>query len=147
MRDLETMTIALTAAETGHLVLSTLHTTGAANTIDRIIDVFPHYQHQQVKVQLSSVLQAVISQQLISRKDRAGRVVATEIMMTNIAIKNIIREGKTNQIDSVIQSGSKLGMQSMDMSLINIYTKGIISYEDTMALGSSPENMQRLIRL
>ncbi len=129
MRDLETISIAITAAETGHLVLSTLHTIGAAKTIDRIIDVFPPHQQQQVKVQLSSVLEGVISQQLLPRADGNGRVAAHEIMVTTPAIRNLIREGKTHQMQTVIQTGSKQGMQSMDASLMNLYQSRIITRE------------------
>lgn len=145
MRDLDTISIAITAAETGHLVLSTLHTIGAANTIDRIIDVFTPHQQQQVRVQLSSILQGVISQQLISRKDTVGRVAAIEIMVATPAIRNLIREGKTHQIDSIIQTGIKHGMQTMDSSLINLYKKGSISYEDAITYATSQENIMRLL--
>jgi twitching motility protein PilT len=117
MRDLETISIALTAAETGHLVLSTLHTIGAAKTIDRVIDVFPPHQQEQIRVQLASVLEAIISQQLMPTVEENRRVAAHEIMIANIAVKNLIREGKAFQIQNLIQTGSKLGMQSMDYSL------------------------------
>lgn len=135
MRDLETISTAITAAETGHLVLSTLHTLGAAKTVDRIIDVFPPHQQQQIKVQLSSVLEGVISQQLIPRADGAGRVGAYEVMITTPAIKNLIREGKSHQIQTSIQTGVKFGMQTMDQSIIDLYRKGLISKE--MALNSA----------
>lgn len=127
MRDLETISTALTAAETGHLVLSTLHTIGAAKTIDRVIDVFEPHQQQQVKVQFASVIQAVISQQLIPREDGKGRVAAFEIMRATSAIRNMIREGKTHQIDTAIQTGGKLSMVTMDTSLIKLYRQGLIS--------------------
>ncbi|EPR09945.1 type IV pilus twitching motility protein PilT [Ruminiclostridium papyrosolvens] len=143
MRDTETIAIAVTAAETGHLVLSTLHTIGAANTIDRIIDVFPPYQQQQIKVQLSTVIQSVISQQLLPRKDKPGRVPAIEIMVATPAVRNLIREGKTYQINSQIQTGAKFGMQSMDLSLANLYKKGIISQEDAMTYAMDPDNIIR----
>jgi twitching motility protein PilT len=117
MRDLETIGTALTAAETGHLVLSTLHTIGAAKTIDRIIDAFPPHQQQQIRVQLATVLEAIISQQLVPTIDGNSRVAAHEIMIANPAIKNLIREGKAFQIQNLIQTGSKLGMSSMDYSL------------------------------
>ncbi|SNR86394.1 twitching motility protein PilT [Anaerovirgula multivorans] len=129
MRDLETISIAITAAETGHLVLSTLHTIGAAKTIDRIIDVFPSHQQQQIKIQLSSVLEGVISQQLLPKADGSGRVAAFEIMVTNPAIRNLIREGKTHQMQTVIQTGGKLGMQTMDASLMSLCQNRIISRE------------------
>ncbi|MGE4282262.1 MAG: type IV pilus twitching motility protein PilT [Clostridia bacterium] len=132
MRDLETISIAVTAAETGHLVLSTLHTVGAAKTIDRVIDIFPPFQQQQIRVQLSTVLQAVVSQQLISKKDQHGRIAAVEVMIANPAIRNLIREGKTHQITSMIQTGMKFGMQTMDYALANLYKKGIITSEEAM---------------
>lgn len=143
MRDTETIAIAVTAAETGHLVLSTLHTIGAANTIDRIIDVFPPYQQQQIKVQLSTVIQSVISQQLLPRKDKPGRVPAIEIMVATPAVRNLIREGKTYQINSQIQTGAKFGMQAMDSSLASMYKKGIISQEDAMTYAMDPDNIMR----
>lgn len=132
MRDLETISIAITAAETGHLVLSTLHTLGAAKTIDRIIDVFPPHQQQQIKVQLSSVLEGVVSQQLLPKADGSGRIAALEIMVTTSAIKNLIREGKTHQIQTAIQTGSKFNMQTMDNSLIDLCRRGIITKEATL---------------
>lgn len=127
MRDLETISTAITAAETGHLVLSTLHTIGAAKTIDRIIDSFPTEQQQQIKVQLSSVLQAVVSQQLIPKKDTENLCAVHEIMLSTNAIKNLIREGKTHQIQNIIQTSKDLGMVSMDNSLINAYKSDMIS--------------------
>ncbi len=126
MRDLETISTAITAAETGHLVLSTLHTVGAAKTIDRVIDVFPPHQQQQIRVQLASVLEAVISQQLMPKADGSGRAVALEVMVATPAIRNLIREGKTHQMQTVIQTGSHLGMQSMDASLLDLYRRRII---------------------
>ncbi|MEW6696441.1 MAG: type IV pilus twitching motility protein PilT [Bacillota bacterium] len=129
MRDLETIATAITAAETGHLVLATLHTTGAAQTIDRIIDVFPPHQQQQIRIQLSNTLQGVICQQLLPRRDGTGRVVALEIMLANPAIRNLIRESKTHQIISQIQTGARFGMQTLDMSLRNLVLEGIISAE------------------
>lgn len=127
MRDLETMEMALTTAETGHLVFSTLHTTGAAKTIDRIIDVFPPHQQQQVTVQLANVLEGVISQQLVLNMDEKERLAAVEIMVTTPAIRNLIREKKTHQIQNQIQTGSKFGMQTMDSSLLNLYNEKKIS--------------------
>lgn len=131
MRDLETISIAMTAAETGHLVLSTLHTLGASKTIDRIIDVFPPNQQQQIRIQLSTVLQAVVSQQLLPSPER-GRAAAFEIMEANNAIRNLIREGKTYQIDSVIHMSKGEGMQSMDVSIAELYKNGLITYEDAL---------------
>lgn len=127
MRDLETISIAITAAETGHLVLSTLHTIGAAKTIDRIIDVFPTHQQQQVRVQLASVLEGVVSQQLIPTVNDSGRALALEVMVATPAIRNLIREGKTHQIQSLIQTGAKFGMSTMDGTIIDHYRRGSIS--------------------
>ncbi|MCF8009774.1 MAG: type IV pilus twitching motility protein PilT [Clostridiales bacterium] len=130
MRDEETISTAITAAETGHLVFATLHTSSAAQTIDRIIDVFPPHQQQQIKTQLSGTLQGIIAQHLISRADKSGRVAALEIMISTPAISNLIREGKTHQILSQIQTGSKYGMQTLDMSLQQLYRDQVISRED-----------------
>jgi len=138
MRDLETISIALTAAETGHLVLSTLHTLGASKTIDRIIDVFPPNQQHQIRIQLSTVLKAVISQQLIP-SEKKGQVAAFEIMTTTNAIQNLIRENKTYQIDSVIHSNRNLGMQSMDMSISELYKQGYITRDDALLYSLNPE--------
>ncbi len=143
MRDIETISIAVTAAETGHLVLSTLHTIGAANTIDRIIDVFPPHQQQQIRVQLSMVIQGVISQQLLPRKDKPGRVAAIEVMVATPAIQNLIREGKTYQINSQIQTGAKFGMQTMDSSLSSLYKSGNITHEDAVRHSADGENLLR----
>lgn len=147
MRDLETISIAITAAETGHLVLSTLHTIGASKTVDRIVDVFPPYQQQQIKVQLSAVLEGVISQQLIKRADGNGRVCAMEIMTATPAIRNLIREGKTHQIDSAVQTGAKFGMKTMDMSLVELYKKGLISYEDALNYSVDRDIVMRLLSI
>ncbi len=132
MRDLETIGTAVTAAETCLLVMSTLHTIGAAKTIDRIIDVFPPHQQQQIKVQLGSVLEAVISQQLIPTKDGKGRIAVHEIMVSTSAIKNLVREGKTHQIQNVIQTSKDLGMQTMDSSIIKACRDGLISKESAL---------------
>jgi twitching motility protein PilT len=132
MRDLETISIALTAAETGHLVFSTLHTSGAAKTIDRIIDVFPPHQQHQVRVQLSSVIQGIISQQLLPKADGVGRVAAFEVMIATPAIRNLIREDKIHQIDTSIQTGASHKMQTMDNSLIELYRRGDITREVLM---------------
>lgn len=139
MRDAETIGTAVTAAETGHLVLATLHTGDAAQTIDRIIDVFPPYQQQQIRVQLSLTLQGIVSQQLIPRKDGSGRIAALEIVTATPALRNLIREGKSHQIASVIQTGVKNGMQTMDSTLRNLYTAGKISYEDAIMRAANPE--------
>ena len=132
MRDLETISTAITAAETGHLVFSTLHTIGAAATIDRIIDVFPPHQQQQIRFQLAVVLEAVISQQLLPRIDRPGRVAAFEVLHGSVSVKNLIREGKTYQIPAFMQTSKKEGMITMDDALIDLYRQGVISYEDAV---------------
>lgn len=128
MRDAETIETALRAAETGHLVLSTMHTRGAAGTIDRIVDSFPPHQQQQVRVQLAGVLQAVVWQQLVPRTD-GGVVVACEVMVATPAIRNLIREGRTHQIDSMIETGARFGMQSMHQALERLVASGTISAE------------------
>jgi twitching motility protein PilT len=143
MRDLETIEIAITAAETGHLVLSTLHTIGAASTIDRMIDVFPPHQQQQIRVQLSTVLEAVISQQLIPTKDGNGRVAAFEIMHSTPAIRNLIREGKSHQLTSFIQTNKSLGMQTMDDAIFNLYFQGKISADQAIAFAQDAGSMER----
>ncbi|MDF2673725.1 MAG: type pilus twitching motility protein PilT [Clostridiales bacterium] len=147
MRDLDTISIAVTAAETGHLVFSTLHTIGASKTIDRIVDVFPPYQQQQIKVQLAAVLEGIVSQQLIAREDSEGRVAALEIMTATPGIKNLIREGKTHQIDSAIQTGGKNGMKTMDMALVDLYKKGRISYDNLVMYCVDKDVVTRFINL
>lgn len=146
MRDFETISIAVTAAETGHLVFSTLHTIGAAATIDRIVDAFPTHQQQQIKVQLSMVLEAVISQQLIPTADHKRRVAAFEVMLTNPAIKNLIREGKTYQIQSMIQTNRKIGMQTMDDALYDLYRRGEITGDKCVNFAQDPINMDKRLR-
>lgn len=143
MRDLETIQIALTAAETGHLVLSTLHTGSAAQTIERIVDIFPAEQQQQVKIQLASTLLGTITQQLLPRQDAQGRVVATEIMLATPGIKNLIREGKTHQILSIIQTGAKYGMQQMDASLKELVLGGLVSVETATKFAHEPDAFRR----
>lgn len=144
MRDVETIGIAVTAAETGHLVFATLHTCDAAQTIDRIIDVFPPHQQQQIRIQLSLTLQGIVSQQLLPRLDGSGRIVAHEVLMVTPAVRNLIREGKTHQIASVIQTGARFGMQAMDFSLRDLFRRGIISYDDALERSMNPENFIRL---
>ena len=124
MRDLETISLALTAAETGHLVFATLHTKSAPKTIDRVIDAFPPAQQQQIRVQLAEALQGVVSQLLLPTKEKKGRVAALEIMVATVAIRNLIREGKTHQMPSVIQTGTQLGMQSLEQALKNLVMQG-----------------------
>ncbi len=176
MRDLETIASALTIAETGHLVLATLHTANASQSVDRIIDVFPPHQQQQVRVQLASVLEAVISQQLLpnqlflrrfgtqeayaaSRRaapvatlrrtwptlEEIGRVPAVEVMVATPAIRNLIREGKTHQIETAIQTGGEWGMQTMDQSLRDLYQRGLISFEDAIGKAMHPDELRKMI--
>ncbi len=145
MRDLETISTALTAAETGHLVFATLHTQDAAQTIDRVIDVFPAHQQGQVRVQLSVALQGIMTQQLLPTADGAGRVVACEVLVPNPAIRNLIREGKTHQIYSVLQTSSALGMQTMDSSLSTLVRQGKITRKLAEARSSTPEELGRLL--
>ena len=145
MRDLETIATALTAAETGHLVLATLHTIGAAKTIDRVIDVFPPHQQQQVRVQLSGVLEGIVSQQLLQTADGKARRAALEIMIATPAIRNLIREGKSHQIQTSIQTGAKLGMETMDKSLINLYNQGLITKENLYKYCVDPDTIKRYI--
>lgn len=140
MRDLETISTALTAAETGHLVLSTLHTIGADKTIDRIIDVFPPNQ-QQVRIQLASVLECIISQQLIRREDGRGRVAALEVLFANTAIRNMIRENKTYQIISTMQTGKRQGMQTMDDAIYELFLRGDISADSAVSYAQKPGEM------
>ncbi len=139
MRDLETIGAALTMAETGHLVFATLHTTDAAQTVDRIIDVFPAHQQQQVRIQLSSVLKAVVCQTLVPRFNAQGRVAAREVMIVTQAIANLIREGKTHQIYSAIDTGSRVGMMSLDKALLDLVRKNMISMEDALGKANHPE--------
>ncbi|HKM03981.1 MAG TPA: type IV pilus twitching motility protein PilT [Lachnospiraceae bacterium] len=142
MRDFETISVAITAAETGHLVLSTLHTIGAASTVDRVIDVFPPHQQQQIRVQLANVLEAVISQQLIPTADGMGRVAAFEVMHSNHAVRNLIREGKSHQLVSVMQTNRKLGMITMDEALIQLFYERKISREMAIQFAQDPDGMQ-----
>ncbi|MDQ7857219.1 MAG: type IV pilus twitching motility protein PilT [Armatimonadota bacterium] len=175
MRDLETISAALTIAETGHLVFATLHTANAAQSIDRIIDVFPPYQQQQIRIQLSMVIEAVISQQLlpnlryknrgeISRPapargrlgsatgtvwpslEEVGRVPAVEVMLASPAIRNMIRESKTHQIETAIQTGAQQGMQTMDQSLRDLYLRKLVSLDDALARAIHPEELRKMIR-
>jgi twitching motility protein PilT len=176
MRDLETISAALTIAETGHLVFATLHTANAAQSIDRIVDVFPPYQQQQIRIQLASVIEAVISQQLLSNQrfatraanahmdghrraaattatiqriwptlDEIGRVPAVEIMTATPAIRNLIREAKTHQIESALQTGGQYGMQTMDMALADLVRRHLVSHEDAIARAIHPDELRKLI--
>jgi len=143
MRDLETTAITLNAAETGHLVLATMHTPNAALTVNRIVDIFPPHQQAQVRVQLAGVLQGVIAQQLLPRADGAGRVVAVEVLVATPAVRNLIREGKTHQIPTVIQTGARYGMVSLEQSLRELYSAGLITREEMMLRVSDAELLQR----
>jgi len=147
MRDLETIEAALTVSETGHLTLATLHTNSAVQTINRIIDVFPSHQQEQIRVQLSFVLEGVLSQQLIAKKSGKGRALAVELMIPNPAIRNLIREDKVHQLYSTMQTGqTKFGMQTMNQSLIELYTKGHISYEDAIGRSPVPEELITMLQ-
>ncbi|MDE6664023.1 MAG: type IV pilus twitching motility protein PilT [Lachnospiraceae bacterium] len=145
MRDFETISVAITAAETGHLVLSTLHTIGAASTVDRVIDVFPPHQQQQIRVQFANVLEAVISQQLIPTMDGRGRVAAFEVMHANHAVRNLIREGKSHQLVSVMQTNRKMGMVTMDESITQLYYEGKIDREMAIQFAVDPDGMQNKV--
>ena len=146
MRDLETIEAAIKAAETGHLVFGTLHTTGAAGTINRIIDAFPVNQQEQVRVQLSTSLLAVLSQVLLARSDKPGRIAGYEFMVVTPAISNLIRESKTFRIDSAIQTGKKFGMQLLDEHLWNIFGKGMITAEEMIENSRNPDDLKERIR-
>ena len=147
MRDLETIEAALTVSETGHLTLATLHTNTAVQTINRIIDVFPAHQQEQIRVQLSFVLEGIIAQQLIPRKSGKGRVLAVEVFIPTPAIRNLIREDKTHQIYSMMQTGqSKYGMQTMNQSLFNLYIRGELSYEDALRKSPEPEELLNMMQ-
>jgi twitching motility protein PilT len=145
MRDLETIGTAITAAETGHLVFATLHTQDAPQTIDRIIDVFPPHQQQQVRVQLSTTLQGVVTQQLVPTADGQGRVAAVEVLVCTPAVRNLVREGKTHQIYSSMQAGGRYGMQTMDMALAGHVKSGQISQQIAFERCHDPEELQRLL--
>jgi twitching motility protein PilT len=147
MRDLETIAAALTLAETGHLVLSTLHTQDAAQTVDRIIDVFPPYQQEQIRVMLASSLKGIVSQILLPRADGGGRVAAREVLIVTPAISAIIREGKTHQIYSAIQTGAGSGMCTMEKSLAEIFHAGLISEEDALSKANHPQELRPLMAL
>ncbi len=144
MRDLETMQAALTAAETGHLVLGTLHTMSAVQTVDRIIDVFPPYQQPQVRLQLSSLLEGVLCQTLLPRVG-GGRVLAVEVMIGTAAVGSLIREGKTHQLSSVLQTSGQAGMQTLDHALKSLYQKKQITLQDALSKANSPDEFRRLI--
>jgi twitching motility protein PilT len=145
MRDLETISTALTAAETGHLVFATLHTQDAPQSVDRIIDVFPPHQQQQVRTQLASALQGIVTQQLLPTRDGRGRAVAAEVLVATPAVRNLIREGKTHQIYSAMQAGGKFGMQTMDTSLAGLVKKGLISMDIALERCANEPDFRRLV--
>ncbi len=143
MRDLETISLAITASETGHLVLGTLHTGNASRTLDRILDVFPTDQREQIRVMVSESLRGIVSQALVPRMDGRGRVLALEILMNTPAVANVIREGKTFMLPGIIQTGGKLGMQLMDDSLLSLYSRGLISQEEALARSDQKQVMRQ----
>ena len=143
MRDLETMEAAITAAETGHLVFATLHTTGAARTVDRIVDAFPTDQQEQIRTQLASTIQAVVSQLLLPRADKPGRVAAFEIMIATPSIRALIRDNKTFRITSDIQTGARYGMVTMDASLLSLFERGLITYEELITKCQDAESVSQ----
>lgn len=145
MRDLETISSAITIAETGHLVFATLHTNGAAQSIDRMIDVFPPHQQPQVRAQLSNILMAIVSQRLVPTIG-GGRIAAAEIMVATPAVRNIIREAKTHQLEAVIQTGAEFGMQSMDKQLVSLIHAGTITYDEAKNFAVDIEELYRLMR-
>jgi twitching motility protein PilT len=147
LRDLETTSVAVTAAETGHLVLATLHTQSAAQTIDRLIDIYPPHQQQQIRAQLANCLQGVVTQALAPRKDGMGRTIICEIMVATSAIRNLVREGKVHQIPSFLQSSSDVGMISFDQHLAQRYSDGLISKNTAIELAHDPNEFKRLARV
>ena len=144
MRDLDTISTAITAAETGHLVLSTVHTVSAPQTIERIVDVFPPHQQQQIRFQLSLVMEGILSQTLLPRRSGKGRVAAFEIMLGTEAIRNLIRDCRTEQIPSYLQTGSQLGMQTMDQALEDLVRTGAISMQEALSRHSKPDDLRRV---
>ena len=145
MRDLDTIGAALTAAETGHLVFATLHTQGSAQTIDRIIDAFPPVQQQQVRIQLASTLQGIVSQQLLANAEGTGRVLACEVLVPTAAVRSLIRESKTHQLATVMQTGKHHGMVTMDESLAEKYRSGLITYDIALAQAHDPGVLRTMI--
>jgi len=144
LRDRDTVEAALTIAETGHLTFATLHTSDSITTVNRIIDIFPSYQQSQVRTQLSFVLQAVFSQQLLARASGRGRVLASELLLCTSAVRAMMREDKIHQVYSLLQTGGKLGMRTMNQSLYELYKAGLITYEDALQRSTDPEDLKRL---
>jgi len=147
MRDLETISLAITASETGHLVLATLHTGSASRTLDRLLDVFPPDQQEQVRVMVSESLRGIISHQLVPRKDGTGRVLALETLTNTPAVANVIREAKTYMLPGIIQTGKKQGMQLMDDTLVDLYDRGLISAEEAYARADQKREMRTRVGL
>ncbi len=145
MRDLETIQLAITCAETGHLVMATLHTNNAAESVDRMIDVFPSQEQEQIRVQLSNNILAIISQQLLPRAGQPGRIAAVEVMIASSAIRNLIREAKAHQITSIIQTSGEIGMQTMDQALRDLYRQSLITYEVAMQRAQNPDELKKMI--
>ncbi|HEY3298195.1 MAG TPA: type IV pilus twitching motility protein PilT [Armatimonadota bacterium] len=145
MRDLETIATAITCAETGHLVFATLHTNNAAQTVDRMVDVFPSEQQEQIRFMLSNNLEAIMCQQLVPRAGTPGRVCAIEVMVASSAVRNLIREAKAHQLASTIQTSASMGMQTMDQCLKDYYQRGLISYEDALSRSMSPEEFKTMV--
>jgi len=146
MGDVDTISAALTAAETGHLVLSTLNTIGASQTIDRLVDVFPPYQQQQIRVQLAGVIQGILSQVLVPVRDGTGRTAAVEVMVATPAIRNLIREGKTAQLGAIIETSARLGMQTLDQALVSLCERGIISADDALLKAQNRDMLRTRLR-
>jgi twitching motility protein PilT len=147
MRDLETISLAITASETGHLVMATLHTGNASRTLDRLLDVFPPDQQEQVRVMVSESLRGILSHQLIPRKDGAGRVLALEILTNTPAVANVIREAKTYMLPGIIQTGKKQGMQLMDDTLVDLYQRGLISAEEAYARAEQKDSVRQHLKM
>ncbi|MBI2848991.1 MAG: type IV pilus twitching motility protein PilT [Chloroflexi bacterium] len=145
MRDVDTIAVAITAAETGHLVLATLHTTSASQTVDRIIDVFPPAQQQQIRMQLSLVLEGILCQILLPTADGQGRVVAVEVLLANPAVRNLIREAKTHQIPTIMQLSAQMGMQTLDQALASVVRRGIVTREEAMARAANSDELRKLL--
>ncbi len=146
LRDQETIAAALTIAETGHLTFATLHTNDVVQTINRMVDVFPAHQQQQIRTQLSFTLEAVFCQRLVPRADHRGRVLAAEIMIANSAVRSLVREDKTHQLMSIIQTGSRHGMRSMNQTLHDLYRQHLISFDDAVSNSSDPDDLRRLLQ-
>ena len=145
MRDLESISAAITIAETGHLVFATLHTNSASQSIDRMVDVFPPHQQPQIRSQLANILMAICSQRLVPSIG-GGRIAAAEILIATPAVRNIIREGKSHQLEAVIQTGAEFGMQSLDKTLVNLIHNGTITYEEARTFAVDQEELDRLMR-